>query len=53
MTRPVPGTIVIWRGPVEGTCNAHHAARCGNLACKRDIMQQDYDGHSMIDYLRA
>ena len=49
MTRPVPGSIVIWRGPVGGTCNdAHHAARCGNLACKRDIMQQEtnYEWHT-------
>ena len=42
MTRPVPGSIVAWRGTVGGTCNdAHHAARCGNLARKRDIMQQE------------
>lgn len=39
MSRAMPASVLIQCGPVEDICNADHAARCGNLARKRDIMQ--------------
>ena len=39
MSRAMADSILIRRGPIEDICNAHHATGCGNLACKRDIIQ--------------